>query len=688
MSIEEPNAEKEELNYLQGLRQSHIKRLRELENQAALMGISTPPEIKIEIKEIEQKVANADQKIKELKQKINENDTQSLAQKAGIISEIAEQQNIQQDNASKPITALQKSLEQLYADALQADWEETPESLDRAIGLYEQINSKSPGYKKVALYLDIAAQKREAAQIYEEAIARRKDGDWLGAEKALQRVEKIFPDLLDRQQIQPWVDRQRMLSKLLDESESALQANNIQQARRICETGLREAPEDDHFKKLRDRIDQVEAAQISKIQRRKNKLEYVERFRNLGLVGAALDELEAPELGALFANNPETTIITWVEQWATEPDATKVSFDYRRRAAQLLGKGTDPRPGVCSLPPEWCESFSAKDYPFGALTEKGDRRQVSLDMFWIARYPVTVAQFMAFLSDDARGYDFEEYWTVEGRNWKEDRGSSAAAFRERLDGTMLNHPITGVSWYEATAFCAWLTWKAHEENWLEIHEVISLPTEAEWEIAAEWDGETLRSWPQLPKPKPPSPRKEKPTPDELRQNVAATQFGSAVPVGLFPNGASPCGALDMAGNVWEWCASTFADAAIPALDFLFRQPAPQQEQEQPSDETSQGVPILSKLDQATDNFTNQTVESTPPDVERERSNDEIDDDTTKNNDLDEITVKPAIRGGSYLLESGLEGIGFGWDARSEQLPHNYEDIGFRLCKRHIPAMTD
>src|SRR6185369_4170880 len=98
----------------------------------------------------------------------------------------------------------------------------------------------------------------------------------------LQRVEKIFPALLDREQIQLWVDRQRMLSKLFDESDSTLRAGNIQQAKRVCETGLREAPEDDRFKMLLNQIDQVEAARLSKIQRRKKRLDYVERYSRLG----------------------------------------------------------------------------------------------------------------------------------------------------------------------------------------------------------------------------------------------------------------------------------------------------------------------------------------------------------------------------------------------------------------------
>jgi formylglycine-generating enzyme required for sulfatase activity len=123
-------------------------------------------------------------------------------------------------------------------------------------------------------------------------------------------------------------------------------------------------------------------------------------------------------------------------------------------------------------------------------------------------------------------------------------------FWDNPDWTADNQPVVGVSWYEAAAFCRWLTARGRAEDWLGKGLEIRLPSEAEWEVAAMWDAQAqqMRPW--------------QPPEGELWQNVKEAGIGRTSPVGLFPQGASPCGALDMAGNVWEWCASGYE--AYPA----------------------------------------------------------------------------------------------------------------------------
>lgn len=105
----------------------------------------------------------------------------------------------------------------------------------------------------------------------------------------------------------------------------------------------------------------------------------------------------------------------------------------------------------------------------------------------------------------------------------------------------MNHPVVGVSWYEAVAYSEWLS----EQNELEIR----LPTEAEWEKAARGEDGQKYPWGD-----------EEPNPDLLnyRSNV-----GKTTEVGQYLTGKSPYNALDMAGNVWEWTSTIYDTDRFP-----------------------------------------------------------------------------------------------------------------------------
>jgi gamma-glutamyl hercynylcysteine S-oxide synthase len=171
-------------------------------------------------------------------------------------------------------------------------------------------------------------------------------------------------------------------------------------------------------------------------------------------------------------------------------------------------------------------------------------REIYLPEFRIARAPVTNGEFARFVEEG--GYDRREFWTDEGWAWREKeswshplywRRDRAGAWTERrmFDETALelDHPVTGVSFYESEAYARFAGRR--------------LPTEAEWEKAASWDarGETKRrfAWGD-----------EAPGPS--RCNYGMRAWGTT-PVGSFPGGASPYGCLDMTGNVWEWTSTPF-----------------------------------------------------------------------------------------------------------------------------------
>ncbi len=157
---------------------------------------------------------------------------------------------------------------------------------------------------------------------------------------------------------------------------------------------------------------------------------------------------------------------------------------------------------------------------------------VDLPAYYIARYPVTVAQFRAFVR--ASSYEAQGPW----ESWS---GPD-------------NHPVVGVAWYDAVAYCDWLTerlraWEGTPQplaGLLRVGAVARLPTEAEWEKAARGTDGRIFPWGDEPDPN--------------RANYDDTGIGATSTVGCFPGGASPYVVLDMSGNVWEWCATKWQDS--------------------------------------------------------------------------------------------------------------------------------
>jgi formylglycine-generating enzyme required for sulfatase activity len=179
---------------------------------------------------------------------------------------------------------------------------------------------------------------------------------------------------------------------------------------------------------------------------------------------------------------------------------------------------------------EWCE------IPAGNVTIEGVACDVST--FWMAKYPVTYAQYEQFIQDD--GYGRREYWTDAGRTWLGNLAATsmvAPGFWNLSKWHINNHPVNGVSWYEAYAFTRWLSVK--------LHSTIKLPTESQWQRAAQGDDRRIFPWGNEF--------------NNSKINTGESEIGKTTPVSQYPDSASPFSVMDMSGNVWEWCLSRGAN---------------------------------------------------------------------------------------------------------------------------------
>jgi formylglycine-generating enzyme required for sulfatase activity len=186
------------------------------------------------------------------------------------------------------------------------------------------------------------------------------------------------------------------------------------------------------------------------------------------------------------------------------------------------------------------------------------RKPQSLEIpyrYWIARYPVTVAQYTAFVED--AGYETEKWWAVRGWAWRKGEYDSKIEDSESRDwlasrteplrrrpmcwgqqSKFANRPVTGVCWFEAMAYATWLTARLAERGDV-LHEgyIARLPTETEWEKAARTGDRGCYAW-------------DYPRPDW-------DEIGRPTTVGMYPKAATASGVHDLAGNVYAWTNTNY-----------------------------------------------------------------------------------------------------------------------------------
>ncbi|MFC1764632.1 SUMF1/EgtB/PvdO family nonheme iron enzyme [Planctomycetota bacterium] len=256
---------------------------------------------------------------------------------------------------------------------------------------------------------------------------------------------------------------------------------------------------------------------------------------------------------------------------------TKLPAVERALAGRLLAQLGDPRREVVLPEAMVFSEVPAGPFWMGAAehdVDADDRERPGFENcldygFYLARYPVSNAQYRCFI--EAGAFHKDEYWLeaiADGR-WKDGKLKvttwSYPEFNPKSEAVcgpadydfpinLGNHPAVGVSWYEAMAYCRWLTehlkaskvasspiQKLREENW---H--VTLPSEAEWEKAAR-GMEDRRTYPWGDEE------------DPNKANYSDTKIGTPSALGCFPRGQSPYECKDMAGNVWEWCRTPWQE---------------------------------------------------------------------------------------------------------------------------------
>ncbi len=185
-------------------------------------------------------------------------------------------------------------------------------------------------------------------------------------------------------------------------------------------------------------------------------------------------------------------------------------------------------------PFDWCP------IPAGEVTlDEGGyihsaNKTATVPAFHMAKYPITNAQFAKFIN--AGGYDRQQWWTVEGWQRKNAESWSKPRFWYDAKWNGEEQPVVGLSWYEAVAFCNWLSETVRAN--------ISLPTDQQWQRAAQGDDSRTYPWGELF--------------DTFRCNTNKDSIDTTTPVTQYEGkGDSPFGVVDMAGNVWEFCLTEF-----------------------------------------------------------------------------------------------------------------------------------
>jgi hypothetical protein len=234
------------------------------------------------------------------------------------------------------------------------------------------------------------------------------------------------------------------------------------------------------------------------------------------------DDLHEPERSFV---RPE-----W-ERLLAELERAETMHPRRAEIGDRLDAIGDPRPGV-GVNPDGTPDIVWCDIPGGTVVLEKVEGEFDVSPFRIAKYPVTHRQYRAFV-EAPDGYHSPGPWAGLHHNYPSGEYPPGEQYRPIGD-----HAAENVSWYDAVAFCRWLSRRLALD--------VRLPDEWEWQQAAT-SGDRRNAYPWGADW------------DDSRANTWESRLGRTIAVGMYPRGRSAQEAMDLSGNLREWCRNEYED---------------------------------------------------------------------------------------------------------------------------------